>query len=545
MAQYEQTRVSWPRIAALSNPIRVLLWLPTVTYFGSLLRIAKVLRQSGIAEPIIHAPVYFPGAAELQSQAFDSGIPYLCFMKPDLSGYFDEKEHIRKLPLQLTPVPRQVRTADYHKIMAITSWLKSLALRRIYGRIWQDRYLKSFLYWKRLNIVLLDNADFLIDYLGIDIFITPDETIDYNSQYFLASMRCVEKRSILIPLAVPSTDEVDDVLIKDKNYHVIDECQRGFARLFPKWIRTVDGRSMTRVPLGKATAVETDGLSPRYPWLSFTLGSDIVGLNSEYLRDRFVELGGGYRRNRMLLIGSPEDDDVARAKLNAPNLRRELAQLFNWKDERPIVLVNPVGDFCGQYRLPEFGTYYDLLKFWVTSLKDFTNFHVVITPHPSFRFAEQARKILEEMTTNIVWRRASDLIPVCDLYMSYGGSSTLRLAAAAGLPVLNYMCYDFNIPPQDAKSYFIGFDSIVVARNSVQLKAAVQHLNDLEKFYQLTDTAKQAAAYFGTQRGDFADRLTTVVNSLACGSGELTGHDVRELRDWVESSKVSFQSRGV
>lgn len=509
--------------------LRVLLWLPTPTYFGSLLRIAVVLKEAGI-EPVIYAPVYFRGTPDFEARSQAAGVAYLRFMKSDLSGYMDKEEQTRSVGLWANDRPRAKATKDVvdERLANLTSWVGEL--QQADPQAWAANHEQNYDMWKRLNRSLLDEADFLIDHMNIDLVITPDETIDYSSQYFIASMKAVGRTSMLFPFAVPSADEVDDVLVHNKSYIVADACQQLFAQRFPRWIRTVDGVDLTRVPMARAAAVEEDGLAPRYPWLSFTSDSDVVGLNSAYLQDRYVDLGAEYRRQSMFVIGSPEDDDIERTRAQRQSVRKELANMFSWSQERPIALVNPVGDLRGQYALPEFTSYEELLRFWLRSLAKLTNFNVVITPHPGFRFHQAERDVLEAEAKNIAWRGASELLPACDLYISYGGSSTLRLAAATGVPVLNYLCYALRLAPEDEKSYFVGFDSIAVARSSREFTEALERINASQEYASMRGRANRAAPYFGMQTGDFAQRLTKLIQGVTQAAGTPGEQDLIELR---------------
>lgn len=505
--------------------------MPTATYFPPVLRTAEALKDSGVATPVLFAPAHFPGAEVMQDRARSLGIPYLCFMKPDLSGYFDPAEHLRTVDLPWAPAIRPVRTIDV--LRRSTPLFARVACKLVAwvdrGR-WRQTHQPLYDTWVALHAAQVGEADLVLDTLAIDLLIVPDETMDYNVPFFLASARAAGKRSLLVQLAVPSLDEIDGVLEARAEHGVSDRCQRTFARLFPGWVRTVHGRPLLRAPLGRALAAELDQLAPRHPWLSFTFGSDVVGLSSPYLRDRLLDLGGRELASRMMLTGLPEDDDVRRGRERALALRAELARRFGWDAERPVALVNPVNDLSAQYRHSEFSSYEEMLAFWLRTVKGFTRFNVVVTPHPYFRFSAAPRRVLEQSGLHVAWQGAAELMPACDLYVAYGGSSTFRLAAAAGVPALNYLSYDLDYAPVDAKSYFDGFDAIRVARNREEFARAVGDLDAPAGFQDLRERASRAAPYFGAAGGSFAERIAVVVRTLAGGVGPVTIPEMGAMR---------------
>lgn len=496
-----------------------------------MLRIAAALKENDVAAPVIFAPAHFPGAETMQERARSLGIPYLCFMKPDLSGYFDPAEHIRTVDLPWAPARRPVRTID---VLRGSSPLRARVARKLVEWVdrgqWHQAHRPLYDAWVALQAAQVGEADLVLDDLAIDLLIVPDETMDYNVPFFLASARAAGKRSLLVQIAVPSLDEIDGVLAARPEHAVRDRCQRTFARLCPGWVRSVGGRRLLRAPLGRALAAELDQLAPRRPWLSFTFGSDVVGLSSPYLRDRLLELGGRELAPRMVLTGLPEDDEVTRGKERSLTLRAELARQFGWDAERPVVLVNPVNDLSGQYRHSEFASYEEMLAFWLRTVKGFTSFNVVVSPHPYFRFSAEPRRVLEQSGLNVAWKGAADLMPACDLYVAYGGSSTFRLAAAAGVPALNYLSYDLDYAPVDAKSYFDGFDAIRVARTREEFAKAVLDLDVPAVFQDLRDRASRAAPYFGAAGRSFAERIAVVVRTLASGVGPVTTKEMEAMR---------------
>lgn len=510
---------------------RILIHLPAIGYFRTVLSIAKTIQRSGIGEAVVFAAHRFPGYEDLQRQIDEAGVKMFC---PRNAA---KKLKVRELPaaiealgFEVTRKRRPHRTIDVHRARRdYWCWIRLALVRMVARSTWKATHEPEFTRWQTRHATIADQADLIIDALDIDVFITCNETINYNSHLFVASMRAVGRRSLYLPNSIPSLNEMNGRLLQNTDVHVVDLCQRIAARLFPKWVRKVFGFSLFRAPLGRILSTERDHVAPHDPWLSFTMGSDAVGISSPFLMDRLLEMGAAYRRRSMFLTGSHEDDAHNRlpAKVNA--VRADIAAQSGWDVDTPIVLFSPPANLTTQYALPEFDSYHDLLEYWSRTLSGLRNFNVLISPHPWFELNPDSYAVLKASGLKISPRGLADLIPAVDVLATFGASSTPRLAASMGKPVLNYLCFDANFPPEDNHSYFVGFDSMPVASTRVEWEALLDRLDDRDCFEDLVDLAKCNASYFGMQDGDFATRLATMVDTLATGTGPLSDAELKRL----------------
>ena len=519
-----------PRFSGRRRP-RILIHFPTVSYFGAVLRVAKAIVANDIGDAILYAATRFPGYDELKVQADAAGVKMLCLRGADLKPIRDFKVPIAELGLSVADHSRSRKTIDVLRAQEHPLFARRLALTRKYAAAeWAATYGEQHKYWLNQHAARANHADRIIDALGIDLFITCNETLNYNAHVFIAAMRAIGRRSLYVPLNVPSVNEMDGWLAKDEEAHITDRCQRIVARLFPRWVRNVNGQRLLRAPVGRILAMEGDGMAPREPWLSFTLGSDAVGISSSFLMDRLAEIGAAYRRDSMFLIGSPEDTEIDREPARAARLRSEIAEQFGWQQDKPIVLFSPSADLTRQYAIPEFASYHELLDYWARSFKQLRNFNVLISPHPWFQINEPARKVLEATGVAILWRKAADLIPAVDVFATFGASSTPRLAASMGLPVLNYLCFDARFLPEDNHSYFVGFDTMPVARTRAEWEALLDEIDTSAYYSDLRQRAQTRAPFFGVQDGAFVARLACLVETLTSGNGPLSEDEIAQLK---------------
>ena len=518
-----------PRHPGRRRP-RILIHFPTVSYFGAVLRVAKAIVDNDLGDPILYAASRFPGYDELKAQADKAGVKVLCLRGADLKPIRDFRVPILELGMGLEDQPRSRATIDVLRADKNLWFGWRLALTRLADADWSATHKAQHQYWLTQHAAMANHADKVIDALGIDLFITCNETLNYNAHIFIAAMRAIGRRSLYLPISVPSVNEMDGWLAKDEEARIDDRCQRIVACLFPHWVRRVRGQALLRAPVGRILAMEGDGMAPRRPWLSFTLGSEAVGISSTFLMDRLTRIGAAYRRDNMFLVGSPEDTEIDRAPEHAVRLRTEITTQFGWQNDKPIVLFSPSADLTRQYTIPEFATYHELLDYWARSLKRLRNFNVLISPHPWFEINEPARKVLEATGVEILWRKAADLIPAVDVFATFGASSTPRLAASMGLPVLNYLCFDAKFLPEDNESYFVGFDTMPVARNRVEWEALLDALDKPDYYADLCRRARARASFFGVQDGAFVRRLGTLIETLVVGSGPLVRDEIVQLR---------------
>ena len=510
---------------------RILIHFPTVSYFGALLRIAKAIQGNDIGDAVLFAATRFRGYDDMQAQADEAGIRLLCLRGADQKPIRDLNVPIEALGLSVATARRPRKTIDVLRARNGRLFALRLALIRIGAAAqWATTYERQFQHWLAQHAAMAARADKIIDALGIDLLITCNETLNYNVHALIAAMHALGRRSLYIPIAVPSINEMDGWLSGEADARVTNRCQRMVARLFPKWVRKVRGTRLLRAPVGRILATERDGLAPRYPWLTFTLSSDAVGISSRFLMERLMEIGAGYRRSSMFLIGSSEDIELDRAPARAAALRAEIAAQFGWDTDKPIVLFSPSADLTRQYALPEFDNYHALLDYWTRSLNRLRNFNVLVSPHPWFQINGAAREVLERASVAILWRKAADLIPAVDVFTTFGASSTPRLAASMGLPVLNYLCFDAKFLPEDDKSYFVGFDTMPLARNRREWEALLDALDTPAYYADLRQRASARAAFFGVQDGAFVARLKTLVETLIDGTGPLSKAEVEGLR---------------
>lgn len=511
----------------MQHNLRILFHLPTASYGGAVMDLAKATSRETPAEVVIYSTSRRANYPALEAEAKSAGLHLFSARDEQANRWADLRTAMDAMGISVAP----------HETADITwKWLQEhrgsgfdahlSAVQHADPTTWNSVHGPIFTRHSRINKISHARSDLIIDYLDIDLFITCSEALDYQSACFINAMKARSKRSVFVPLSVPSVNELDGWLEHNDEIVIRDLCQQEFARRYHQWERRIWGRSCLRQPLGKALAFELAGMAGQRPWLSFSQASDVLVANSRFLRDRLITMGEGHRADQILLAGSADDDRLA----DTPSCRRKLRAELGLDPDRKVLLLVLCADLRRQYPLPEFKDFWEMVEYWIGSANKLHSFQVIVSPHPWFSLTTENRSRLESLPFKIVWRKVADLQPAADVVAAFGASSTPRLAAAAGLPVLNYLCFDARFEAEDNPSYFVGFPSMPVARNRREWEELLRRIDDPGRFAELAAVAEQQAAYFGKPDGHFGRRLGTICRTLARGRGPLQDDELTGLK---------------
>lgn len=224
----------------------------------------------------------------------------------------------------------------------------------------------------------------------------------------------------VVPYEFSGRKQIDNAILPEIEDHAVKGLGSWlFGLAHPRWLGWVDGRFVFRLPLRYAKAYEEAGIAPPLPWTvhggrGTTLLSESPRMTRHYRRE-------GLPARKIVEVGSLALDDLARELTKAPKRGDKL---------RLLCALPP--DYTVQ-RGPM--PYADLISRWVSE----TNKHGTVTlqAHPA------ARALLASMGYQTDTRDITALIANCDVLVT-SVSSIIRLALAAGKPVLNFDCYRFD-----------------------------------------------------------------------------------------------------
>src|SRR5262249_43207371 len=118
----------------------------------------------------------------------------------------------------------------------------------------------------------------------------------------------------------------------------------------------------------------------------------------------------------------------------------------------------------------EFPSYDAMVHAWGRALQRARQFAVVIRPHPR-TLPQEIASLRDEYGLTVTDRDTASLIPHCDVYVACV-SATIRMAIAAGKPVINYDCYRFRYRD------FADVPGMVTVEDQTAFAQALERLSD-------------------------------------------------------------------
>lgn len=520
-----------------NRKLRVLILYPTRAFFDTILLMAEILQSDGGSEVIVFCHARFTEWEDLEGRAAAVGVKLLTLVSADGSrlsperairdiGLVLENDRLRSAPPPIKSVPPfQVRLLRMLNKLLHTTLVKQQGAKHDASALEKKLVAAEKKLAREISI-----AGEVLDLLDIDLLVSVSESISHQTPQFLCAAKPRGIRSLFIPISFPSHNEVDGWMKRNSRSLISSRFDRMFALLFPKWIRRIDGKKYARLPVPDALAYEVQRIVPRSPWQSFTAPSDIMGCSSEYMRDHLVKMGAGFRRNATVVLGAPEDDRALVDSRSRAEIRADLSKRFGIDPAKPILLFSVPSDVSNQYPHSEFTDFNELIAYWCQSFGTLKNVSTIVSPHPWYRHNQEKRHHLEKSCFNVSWQSVNVLMRAADLFCTFGASSTPRLAAAQGLPVLNYIPFRRTFGPEDDRAYFVGLDTMPVADSKQEWEALLKQVDDAEWRDALGVLARAKARHFGVPRGDFSDRFIKLSRSLGAEKGPLHNDDLRLIQ---------------
>ena len=383
------------------------------THFTELCRVAHCLRDSGRYAPEFFFIRPYPTLARDVAACLELGFP--CY---------DQNGRPCKVQKQLS----QQGKADTPRV--------SLP-RRIWRRLYP--WISNSLPWAwREYRNLRGMVERFLREQGIDLLVLCEENVGYATPIWTQSAHAAGVSVVVAPYTVADASEPAGA--------VKDICQFQLRRwpnqiagmLYPHWAYEHEGRKLLRLPAGRVAAMQWMKVAPPQPWIMNSGFADAIAVESERMRQHYQRLG--LPEDQLVETGALYDDVLAEV-LDAADERREaLYRKLDLPAGRPMLLCalppNPYPDQLGG-----FASYEDLLRFWVATLTERTDWNLVLRLHP--RMPREQFAFLEEVGGRITNEDTAHLVPLCNLYVA-SVSATIRWAIACGKPVVNYDVYRFG-----------------------------------------------------------------------------------------------------
>ncbi len=274
-----------------------------------------------------------------------------------------------------------------------------------------------------------------------DILILAKDSAYYSTTAFVQAARNLGIPSVVIPY-----DRADSVtLAKDRlghpNHVIRSHAAREVAKKFPAWVYTHENQALLLVAPATIYAIEQLNLAPPNPWGYNNSRCDQIFLETE--EDRQLFLKNGAPPDQLVVVGAPYMDNIDEMLCQRDRLRAQLCSRFGFDPDKPFVIASvPPNKVSQRTTEIEFQNYRTLLEKWSSALVTSLDCNLIYSLHPLTNPADVA--FMEKTGGKFLQRPLEELLAVADLYV-VDSSSTARWARYAGLDVIDYDVYGYNL----------------------------------------------------------------------------------------------------
>lgn len=460
------------------------------------LDIVSDLRGRGLSEPVLFSPYYLPDTPAYVARAGERGIAYVyeCTPKGAWADPFAQLAARRWGGAVVAPPPA---TVPDPRAGGLRRARLALAARGLRARADQVAQWEAF-YRSRIDVA----ARFLAA-CGARSVVLPEDNVERDSACWSRAARAIGGRATVVSYGAMNPNEAAIAYYENPDYAVRDGGDRSFARLFPRWRTRYRGREMLRLPAARALAVERLGLAPADPWIVNTGEVDAIAVESEYMRERFVEHGVPAARVRA--TGHAAFDALAATTARRGGIREQWLREHGCAPGQPVLLCAMPPDQYPHVRAFEFATFRDLVDGWLEDVAALRpDFFPMVSPHPNI--AQEHRDRIRAAGVPVLEGGVANWLPACDLYVA-SVSSTIKWALACGKPTVNYDCYDYR------HTDYEGLDGVLPARTRAQFREALAGFRDGGRFTRAAVAAQAAAGRYGQLDGRAGDRIAALVRA--------------------------------
>jgi hypothetical protein len=281
--------------------------------------------------------------------------------------------------------------------------------------------------------------------MEIQLLILPEDNYFLDTHFFVRAAHEVGAVSVIVPFSVTNSLEWAETFHGRLAHGMGRLPNRVMARAFPQWTYEHKGERMI-MPLLQILMNEYLGLTPPNPWLINSGHADALAAEGPYMVDYYRR--AGIAADRIVPTGSLADDGLRERLSRAEEYREALYAKLNLPPGNSMLLISvPPNQLDGDGRSQcEFRNYAALLRALLEVARDCRGWNVVLSLHP--RVDREKVGLIQEFPCRIANDDIASLVPLCDLFIA-SASATIRLAAAAGKPVVNYDVFKYHYSDYD------------------------------------------------------------------------------------------------
>lgn len=353
----------------------------------------------------------------------------------------------------------------------------------------------------------------------IDVAMICESSPAYEAPLFIAAANMEGIPIATAPIEKSTARHYAENYLYDPSMSMKRLCNKIIGKMYPRWTISHRGYSMLRVQPELLMSLELLGIAPLNPWALVGNQEDIVAVDSQSTFDHFAK--EGVAPEQMAIVGRAEYDIMANIKTDAKRLKKELYKRLGFENSYPMILSPLVPDHYISGR-PEcdFQDYQKLVEFWVKSLGKIKGYNAVISLHPGQTYQKKADawEYLEQWGVKISRDDLPTLIPLCDIYVATGYSTTVQWAIACGKPVVNYDVYRYGLP------IYRSFPGVIDVQEQRDFLVALERLSSDSDYYSMIAAYQQEGALqWGKLDGRATERLIDMFDQLISRKIDKTG----------------------
>ncbi|HLX79292.1 MAG TPA: hypothetical protein VKS43_01780 [Burkholderiales bacterium] len=354
-------------------------------------------------------------------------------------------------------------------IGATSSTVFGRSLVRAFADLWERGSLPGSLREKQYLYRALPN---FFRKQRFELLIVPEDNYFLDTHFFVYAARRVGAASIVVPFTVVNSLEWAETFHGRPAYSVRWPPNSWMARAFPHWVYEHKGQKMI-MPALLILMSEYLGLTPPKPWVINSGFTDALAAESVYMVNYYRE--AGINEHQIALTGSLADDELHLQVAHASEKRESLYKSLGLPTGRPMILISiPPNQLIGDGRTQcEFSNYETLIKAILDVTCACEDHNVVLSLHPRINHGDIT--CIGAYSAKVTQESIASVIPLCEFFVA-SASATIRLAAAAGKPAINYDVYRYQYTD------FLNIPGVIA-------------VNDIDAFKTAVDSIAQNTAY--------------------------------------------------
>ena len=462
-----------------------------VSFIRRTIALADCMRQEGW-HTIIYHPVYFPLPENYEQNLSTKGHTFLA-RYTESGGY---TEDFIKMNTVLTP--KKMRLFFLKKMLTSFSLLFWLAVYFL-----ADKKHRELLQTLKSRQEELWTYESLCKLLRPNIVAVSEFNVERDSSYFALLRKKYNFEVVAVyGGAVSGPQEILRAYEQNPDFQIRSWHQKLFGLLNKEWIVPAKPYSISRLPVTEAICRKILCISPPLPCV-VNSGAPWILCSCEYIKNLFIQQG--IPADSILPVGSFELDDLFYHSMQGEKSRKDKEQDYDSAPSKWTVLVGLPSNLERLSGL-EFSSYEKILDCMLGPLLANPSFHVIASPHPSLE--KDKIDYARALGCTVIEKPAAMLLGEADLFVAVV-SSTIFLALAAGVPVVNFDVYKFRYTMYDFAK------ACLTVNTAHEYSQAIDKLGKEDEFVALKKTAIAEKNIFGNCDGKSKENIVRLLSEFA------------------------------